>query len=154
METNDIFDEVSAQLDEELSSGPVVKNGIFAEDDSLWYYVDGLRTGAGVIEIDGYYYYARSDGEIVHGRDYWTTQTNGLIPEKTYSFDDEGRILGIRPSTAVPSPTPVTVSPSPRPFLSTPLNDFDVQEGLLLSILLVLIITSLVKVVKEAFTWL
>ena len=68
------------------------KNGIVAEDDSLYYYKDGVRYYAGLIEIDGSYYYVRTSGEVVHGRNYWITKTNGLMPEKSYTFDDNGRM--------------------------------------------------------------
>ena len=68
------------------------KNGIVAEDGSLYYYKDGVRYYAGLIEIDGSYYYVRTSGEVVHGRNYWITKTNGLMPEKSYTFDDNGRM--------------------------------------------------------------
>ena len=69
-----------------------LKNGIVAENDSLYYYKDGVRYYAGLIEIDGSYYYVRTSGEVVHGRNYWITKTNGLMPEKSYAFDDNGRM--------------------------------------------------------------
>lgn len=69
------------------------KNGIYEEDGSLYYYVDGKRTYAGLIEMDGYYYYVKTSGEVVHGRDYWITKTNGLMEEKSYTFDDEGKMV-------------------------------------------------------------
>lgn len=73
---------------------PEVKNGIVAENGSLFYYVDGVLTGAGLFRIDGDYYYAKtSNGEIVHGRTYWITKTNDLLPEKIYTFDETGKIV-------------------------------------------------------------
>jgi glucan-binding YG repeat protein len=69
------------------------KNGIVAENGSLWYYVDGKLTYAGLIEIDGAYYYVRTNGEVVHGRSYWITKTNGLMPEKAYDFADDGKMI-------------------------------------------------------------
>ena len=68
------------------------KDGIVQEDGSLYYYRDGVRYYAGLIEIDGSYYYVRTSGEVVHGRNYWITKTNGLMPEKSYTFDDNGRM--------------------------------------------------------------
>ena len=68
------------------------KDGIVQEDGSLYYYKDGVRYYAGLIEIDGSYYYVRTSGEVVHGRNYWITKTNGLMPEKSYAFDDNGRM--------------------------------------------------------------
>ena len=69
------------------------KNGIVAENDSLYYYEDGIRTYAGLIEIDGSYYYVRTNGELVHGRSYWVTKTNGLMGERSYTFADDGKML-------------------------------------------------------------
>ena len=68
------------------------KDGIVQEDGSLYYYRDGVRYYAGLIEIDGSYYYVRTSGEVVYGRNYWITKTNGLMPEKSYTFDDNGRM--------------------------------------------------------------
>ncbi|MDO4622414.1 MAG: InlB B-repeat-containing protein [Eubacteriales bacterium] len=70
----------------------VVKNGIVAENDSLFYYVNDKLTYAGLIDIDGDYYYAKTSGEVVHGRSYWITKTNGLVKEGSYSFDDNGKM--------------------------------------------------------------
>ena len=69
------------------------KDGIVAEDGSLYYYKDGLRTYAGLIEIDGSYYYVKTSGEVVHGRSYWITKTNGLMAERSYTFADDGRMV-------------------------------------------------------------
>ena len=73
---------------------PEVKNGIVEEDGSLYYYVDGIRTGAGLIQIDGDYYYVKtSNCEVVHGRTYWVTATNGLLPSGLYVFADDGKMI-------------------------------------------------------------
>ena len=72
---------------------PEVKNGIVPENDSLWYYVDGKLTYAGLILIDGDYYYVKTSGEVVHSRSYWITKTNDLLPEKSYTFDDSGKMV-------------------------------------------------------------
>ena len=69
------------------------KDGIVAEDGSLYYYKDGLRTYAGLIEIDGSYYYVKTSGEVVHGRSYWITKTNGLMAERSYTFANDGKML-------------------------------------------------------------
>ena len=73
---------------------PEVKNGIVAENGSLYYYVDGVLTGAGLIQIDGDYYYVKtSNGEVIHGRSYWITATNGLLPSAQYTFADDGKMI-------------------------------------------------------------
>lgn len=69
-----------------------VKNGIIEEDGRLWYYVDGAKVYAGLIQIDGYYYYVRTTGELARSCNYWTTKNNGLIKSAMYTFDDQGRI--------------------------------------------------------------
>ena len=87
---------------------PVVKkNGIIAEEGTLFYYINGVRTYGGVLYIDGYYYYARTNGEIVNNRNYWTAKTNGLIPEKSYNFDEQGRITN-PPGAEPENPNPGT----------------------------------------------
>ena len=73
---------------------PEIKNGIVSENGSLYYYVDGVLTGAGLIQLDGDYYYVRtSNGEVVHGRTYWVTATNGLLPSAQYTFADDGKMI-------------------------------------------------------------
>ena len=52
-----------------------------------------MLTYAGLIETDGDYYYVRTSGEVVHGRSYWITKTNGLMPEGSYPFDEDGKML-------------------------------------------------------------
>ena len=70
-----------------------VKDGIVAENGSLYYYIDGQLAPIGLFMLDGYYYYARtSNGEVVHGRSYWVTVTNDLMPQGMHHFDDEGRM--------------------------------------------------------------
>ena len=92
--TNDLLPEKSYEFadDGKLILPAAVKNGIYEEDGSLYYYENGIRTYGGVMEIDGYYYYAASSGEVVHGKKYWISKTNDLIPERSYTFDDQGRI--------------------------------------------------------------
>ena len=84
------FAEDGRMIDPEIKD--TSKDGIVQENDSLYYYRDGVRYYAGLIEIDGSYYYVRTSGEVVHGRNYWITKTNGLMPEKSYTFDDNGRM--------------------------------------------------------------
>ena len=72
---------------------PEVKDGIVAEYGSLYYYENGKLTYGGLIQIDGDYYYVRGTGEVVHGRVYWITKTNNLLPEGSYTFADDGKII-------------------------------------------------------------
>lgn len=70
-----------------------LKNGIYEEDGSLYFYRNGERAYAGLIQIDGYYYYVRSTCEVVHDRSYYVYWTHGLIPEGYYNFDSAGRMI-------------------------------------------------------------
>ena len=74
------------------------KNGICApteDDGKLYYMLDGVRVGIGLLRIDDAYYYARtSTAEIVRGRSYWVAVNNGYpIPVGMYSFDADGRMI-------------------------------------------------------------
>ena len=70
-----------------------LKNGIYEEDGSLYFYRNGERAYAGLIKIDGNYYYVRSTCEVVHDRSYYVYWTHGLIPEGYYNFDSAGRMI-------------------------------------------------------------
>ena len=70
-----------------------LKNGIYEEDGSLYFYRNGERAYAGLIQIDGDYYYVRSTCEVVHDRSYYVYWTHGLMPEGYYNFDSAGRMI-------------------------------------------------------------
>ena len=70
-----------------------LKNGIYEEDGSLYFYRNGERAYAGLIQIDGDYYYVRSTCEVVHDRSYYVYWTHGLMPERYYNFDSAGRMI-------------------------------------------------------------
>ena len=75
--------------------GATEKNGIFAENGSMYYYKDGQVTYAGLIEIYGDYYYVRSNGEVVHGQTYWISWTHGIMDAGYYTFDESGKLTGV-----------------------------------------------------------
>ena len=91
------FDETGKMVNppviEPSEPAPGVKNGIVTENGSLYYYENGVLTYAGLIQIDGCYYYVRGTGEVVNGRSYWITKTNDLLPEGSYTFDDDGKMI-------------------------------------------------------------
>ena len=103
--------------DPDPSPEPGVKNGIVAENGSLYYYVNGVLTGAGLIRLNGDYYYVKtSNCEVVHGRNYWVTDTNGLLPAGPYTFGTDGKM--INPPVVDPTPDPEpepTPDPDPTP---------------------------------------
>ena len=84
---------------------PEVKNGIVAENGSLYYYVDGVRTSAGLIKIGDDFYYVKYGGEVIHDRDYWISNVGEFtdFPKGTYHFDSEGRMADV-PASYLPEP--------------------------------------------------
>lgn len=95
--TNGLMDEGTYAFDAEgkLIPGATDKNGIVRDDDGvLRYYVYGQVTYAGLIEIDGDFYYVRSNGEVVTNCVYWITWTHGLMEAGYYTFDENGKLTG------------------------------------------------------------
>lgn len=80
---------------------PTVKNGVCADaNGKLWYYVNDVKTYGGLLYLDtdgdgepDAYYYARTSGEIVCGRSYGITKTNGLLPARSYTFGEDGKMI-------------------------------------------------------------
>lgn len=81
-----LFDETGVWL-EDVSGMQTVNN-------ELYIFENGKLTSRnlGLVYIDGYYYYFRSDGSAVKGRSYWITNTNDLLPQASYTFDEFGRM--------------------------------------------------------------
>ena len=96
-------------------------NGIVKESEDVWYYyVNGVKTYAGVFMIGDDYYYAKSNGEVVHGCKYWISKTNGLLPEQKYTFDADGKI--VLPKAEPETTVPPTTEPTEPPVTEPPLN--------------------------------
>ena len=83
------FDESGKMVVEQTTT----KNGLNKENGELYYYVDGVKTHAGLIEVDGVYYYINSSCKAVRDCDYFVSNTNGLMPRDTYHFDAEGKMV-------------------------------------------------------------
>ena len=80
--------------DGKMVIGDETLNGIVKQDDGTWYYYEnGLKTYAGLIKIDGYYYYVNSSFKVIHGQKYFISKTNNLMPNASYEFDEEGRLV-------------------------------------------------------------
>ncbi len=100
------------------------KDGIVEENGKLYYYQDGvLQYGAGLILLDGDYYYVRSNGQLAVGK-YWVTQNNNLLPQGMYEFGTDGKMLNpptqdvepSEPETTEPEATePETTEPEAEP---------------------------------------
>lgn len=73
--------------------GKMLFDGLVEESDGRYYYVDGVATEAGVIKIDGYYYYAAENGKLYTNMTATIEKTNDLLPEGTYEFASDGVIL-------------------------------------------------------------
>ena len=70
------------------------KNGFVDENGSTYYYVDGKRTYAGLVEVDGDLYYVAGDCKVVKGKSYYITHTNGLIEKSCHAvFDENGKLV-------------------------------------------------------------
>ena len=73
--------------------GSSAEGEIVEIDGVLYYYKAGKGTQAGLIYIDGYYYFAAGGGKLVTNQSYYVWEANRLLAESTYTFDDRGRII-------------------------------------------------------------
>ena len=72
---------------------PEVKDGLVNENGVIYYYVNGTRGYcAGLVLIDGAYYYIRTNAQVAVG-EYWITNTNGHMNQGKYYFDAEGKMV-------------------------------------------------------------
>ena len=68
------------------ADGTMFLEGIREENGTKYYYKDGVKNYAGLIEISGEYYYVKSDCSVVCDRSYYVTKSNGLMPSATYDL--------------------------------------------------------------------
>ena len=69
------------------------KSGIVTENGAMYYYVDGVKTYAGLIQIDGDYYYVNSSCKVVTTSHYWVNRPNDLLPAGFYNFGADGKMI-------------------------------------------------------------
>ena len=103
---------------------PEVKNGIVTEDGIMYYYVNGVKTYAGLIQIDGNYYYINSKCMVVTGT-YYVFKTNDLMPQANYQFAEDGKMIVESEPTPDPDPTP---DPEPEPEVK---NGIVTEDGVM-----------------------
>ena len=60
---------------------------------NLCYYVDYVKNYAGLVEVDGNFYYIASDLKAVKNCTYYVTKTNDLKPAGYYTFDADGKMI-------------------------------------------------------------
>ncbi len=58
-----------------------------------YYYVDGVKTAAGMLCIDGHYYFADKGGKLKTSISSWCSKNNNLLPSGTYRFDADGKVI-------------------------------------------------------------
>ena len=90
--TNDLLKAAKYTFDAE---GKLMKLEGLHEDlnGNLCYYVDYVKSYAGLVEVDGSFYYIASDLKAVKNGTYYVTKTNGLKDAGFYSFDADGKMI-------------------------------------------------------------
>ena len=96
-------------LDDMLTVNGLVTSPV----DGMFYLENGQSVYGGLMLINGYYYYARTSGQVLTNTTYWITKTNDLLPAANYIFDAEGKITNV--PTVEPEQPPVTPDPDPTP---------------------------------------
>ena len=74
----------------------IIKQGVVRDADGrIRYYVDGVATYAGLVkDTDGSYYYISGNGCVaVTNCTKYITFTNGLLPEGSYKFGEDGKMI-------------------------------------------------------------
>ena len=99
--TNDYMPRATHNFDAagHMTDVPVIKNGLYPENGRLYYYVNDVKTHAGLIQIDGDYYYITTSCFAVAGCDYYVSNTNGLMGKGTYTFGADGKMVVPEPDT-------------------------------------------------------
>ena len=83
----------NGKMVQKTNDSDALLNGIVEENGELYYYENGVRTYKGLIIVDGNYYYANSEGQIVRNGQYWISRTNGYMKPGSYIFDGDGILI-------------------------------------------------------------
>lgn len=70
-----------------------IKNGIVKENGKLFYYENGKKVGAGLIRLDGNYYYVKPSGDVVRNTTYYIEDGKNMIPPGYYVFNAQGAVI-------------------------------------------------------------
>ena len=70
-----------------------IKNGIVKENGKLFYYENGKKVGAGLIRLDGNYYYVKPSGDVVRNTTYYIEDGKNMIPPGYYVFNAQGAVV-------------------------------------------------------------
>ena len=91
-----VFDVTGKMLGIKVVDGETVLGQIVTDaNGAMHYYYLGKLKAAGLVLVDGYYYFADVNGLVITGRKYvW--KTNGIVAEESYTFDAEGKMLGVK----------------------------------------------------------
>jgi glucan-binding YG repeat protein len=76
----------------------MIRNGFVTVNDVKYYVAyNGKITAAGLVEVDGEYYYARTNGVVATGKYYVTrwssTELKAQFGESYYYFDETGKMI-------------------------------------------------------------
>ena len=82
------FDAEGKMLGASSTGEIVLKNGTY------YYYENGKPVDKGLFFLNGYYYFALYNGELVVNQKYYVYRGNDLLFEKTYTFNELGQIIG------------------------------------------------------------
>ncbi len=74
-------------------NGKMLLEGIIEKNGVLYYYEKGKPTEKGLFMMDGYYYYSQYDGTLITNKQYYVWKGNGLLLEKSYTFNELGQII-------------------------------------------------------------
>ena len=55
--------------------------------------MDGVKTYAGLIQIEGNYYYVNSSCKVITSQRYWISKTNDLLTAGFYDFGADGKMI-------------------------------------------------------------
>ena len=74
--------------------GAALTGEIVSKESGLYYYEAGQPVAKGLVYLDGYYYFAHSNGKLITNQKYYVYIGNDLLLETHYTFNELGQIIG------------------------------------------------------------